>query len=52
MSGLDIACGVGGFGRLRLHREPYWLWAAIVLVMVILIVRRMQQAGPADSRSS
>jgi len=24
---------------LRLHREMYWLWAAIVVAMVILILR-------------
>ncbi|HUY74788.1 MAG TPA: VTT domain-containing protein [Candidatus Dormibacteraeota bacterium] len=25
---------------LRLHRETYWLWAAVVVVMVILMLRR------------
>jgi membrane protein DedA with SNARE-associated domain len=37
---------------LRLHRETYWVWAAIVLVMVILIVRRIQQAAPAARPSA
>ncbi len=32
---------------LRLHRETYWLWASVVAVMVLLIVRRIQRATPA-----
>jgi membrane protein DedA with SNARE-associated domain len=34
---------------LRLHRETYWLWAAVVAVMVLLIVRRIQRAPHAPA---
>jgi membrane protein DedA with SNARE-associated domain len=37
---------------LRLHREMYWMWAAIVLVMIIVIGYRVYRAGPAAKRSS
>jgi len=36
---------------LRLHRETYWLWAAVVLVMIIVIVHRTYRASPAASSS-
>jgi membrane protein DedA with SNARE-associated domain len=32
---------------LNLHRETYWLWAAVVLVMIAVIVYRIQKASPA-----
>ena len=32
---------------LRLHRETYWLWAAVVAVMIIVIVHRTYRASPA-----
>ena len=31
---------------LRVHRETYWMWAAVVLVMVIVIGFRVYRAGP------
>jgi membrane protein DedA with SNARE-associated domain len=37
---------------LRLHRETYWMWAAVVLVMVIVIAYRVHRAAPAAKRSS
>jgi membrane protein DedA with SNARE-associated domain len=37
---------------LRVHRETYWMWAAVVLVMVIVIGFRVYRAGPAQKQSS
>jgi len=37
---------------LRLHRETYWMWAAVVLVMIIVIAYRVHRAAPAPKRSS
>jgi membrane protein DedA with SNARE-associated domain len=34
---------------LRLHREMFWLWAAVVVVMVILLVLRPHAARPSSS---
>jgi hypothetical protein len=31
---------------LRVHRETYWLWAAVVLVMIIVILHRSYRAAP------
>jgi hypothetical protein len=36
---------------LNLHRETYWLWAAVVLVMIAVIVYRIQRASPARAGS-
>jgi membrane protein DedA with SNARE-associated domain len=36
---------------LNLHRETYWLWAAVVLVMIAVIVHRIQKAAPAAPSS-
>lgn len=36
---------------LNLHRETYWLWAAIVIVMIAVIVHRIQKAAPARAES-
>jgi membrane protein DedA with SNARE-associated domain len=36
---------------LRVHRETYWLWAAIVVVMIIVIVHRTYRATPAVTSS-
>jgi len=36
---------------LNLHRETYWLWAAVVLVMIAVIVHRIQKAAPAAPAS-
>jgi membrane protein DedA with SNARE-associated domain len=33
---------------LRLHREMFWLWAAVVVVMVILLVLRPHPARPSS----
>jgi membrane protein DedA with SNARE-associated domain len=30
---------------LRVHRETYWMWAAVVLLMVIVIALRVRHAG-------
>jgi membrane protein DedA with SNARE-associated domain len=32
---------------LRVHRETYWMWAAVVLAMVIVIALRVHRAAPA-----
>jgi membrane protein DedA with SNARE-associated domain len=37
---------------LRVHRETYWMWAAVVLVMVIVIAFRVHRASPSIKRSS
>src|ERR1700686_315056 len=37
---------------LRVHRETYWMWAAVVLAMVILIGYRVYRAGPPRKQSS
>jgi len=37
---------------LRVHRETYWMWAAVVLVMVIVIAFRVHRASPSLKRSS
>src|ERR1700686_4259380 len=37
---------------LRVHRETYWMWAAVVLVMVIVIAFRVHRAAPSLKRSS
>ena len=37
---------------LNLHRETYWLWAAIVLAMIAVIVYRIQKAGAARAGSA
>jgi NADH:ubiquinone oxidoreductase subunit 6 (subunit J) len=34
---------------LRLHREMFWLWAAVVVVMFVLVVLRRNPARPAAS---
>lgn len=36
---------------LNLHRETYWLWAAVVLVMIAVIVYRIQRASAARAAS-
>src|SRR6202790_3077251 len=35
---------------LRVHRETYWLWAAVVLVMIIVILHRSYRAAPETAR--
>jgi membrane protein DedA with SNARE-associated domain len=37
---------------LRVHRETYWMWAAIVLLMVIVIGFRVYRAAPAAKVST
>jgi membrane protein DedA with SNARE-associated domain len=37
---------------LRVHRETYWMWAAVVLVMVIVIGFRVYRAAPPAKRSA
>lgn len=48
--GINYGPRMGAF--LRLHRETYWLWAAVVLVMIILIVYRMRRKDSVASRST
>jgi membrane protein DedA with SNARE-associated domain len=35
---------------LNVHRVTYWIWAAVVLVMIAVIVRRIVTAGPEMAR--
>ena len=55
-AGVVLAIGVNYGQRmgdfLRLHRETYWLWAAAVGVMVILIAYRIYRAGQHSSPST
>lgn len=37
---------------LRLHREMYWLWAAVVAVMVIVIVYRVHMTARARAQQA
>jgi membrane protein DedA with SNARE-associated domain len=37
---------------LRVHRETYWMWAAVVLVMVIVIGFRVYRAAPHSREAS
>jgi membrane protein DedA with SNARE-associated domain len=37
---------------LRVHRETYWMWAAVVLVMVVVIAFRVHRASPSLKQSS
>jgi len=38
---------------LRVHRETYWMWAAVVLLMIIVIALRVRRAGsPAKQPST
>ena len=54
-AGIVIVIGINFGPRmeafLRVHRETYWLWAAIVVVMIIVIARRTYRATPAVSPS-
>ncbi|MGH7761998.1 MAG: DedA family protein [Candidatus Dormibacteraceae bacterium] len=36
---------------LNVHRVTYWIWAAVVLVMIGVIVYRVQRAAPAKQRT-
>ncbi|MHB8589555.1 MAG: hypothetical protein ACYDA0_11990 [Candidatus Dormibacteraceae bacterium] len=36
---------------LRLHRETYWLWAAVVVAMAILTLRRAHASRRTGSKS-
>jgi membrane protein DedA with SNARE-associated domain len=55
-AGVVIVIGINFGPRmeafLRVHRETYWMWAAIVLVMVIVIVLRVYRSGPHPTQSS
>jgi membrane protein DedA with SNARE-associated domain len=48
--GINFGPRMGQF--LRLHREMYWLWAAIVLVMILLIVYRMRRKASEEPHST
>jgi membrane protein DedA with SNARE-associated domain len=55
-AGVVIIIGINYGHRLeqflRLHREMYWMWAAVVLVMIIVIAYRVSRAGPSTKQSS
>src|ERR1700687_2796243 len=48
--GVNFGPQMGRF--LRLHREMYWLWAAVVLVMIVLIVYRMRRKASMGTHHS
>jgi membrane protein DedA with SNARE-associated domain len=48
--GINYGPRMGGF--LQAHRQLYWLWAAIVLVMIVLIVFRSRRKHSVVSRST
>jgi membrane protein DedA with SNARE-associated domain len=37
---------------LRVHRQTYWIWAGVVLVMILVIAYRVHKAGPHEKRAS
>jgi membrane protein DedA with SNARE-associated domain len=49
---IGVRFGPGMERFLNLHRVTYWLWAAVVLVMIAVIVYRIQKAAPARTRSA
>src|SRR3984893_15849726 len=55
-AGVVIIIGINYGHRLeqflRPHREMYWMWAAVVLVMIIVIAYRVSRAGPSTKQSS
>jgi membrane protein DedA with SNARE-associated domain len=36
---------------LRVHRQTYWIWAGIVLVMILVIAYRVHKAGPHEKQA-
>ena len=52
-AGVVMAIGINFGPRmeafLRLHREMFWLWAAVVIVTVVLVVLRRSPAPPTAS---
>jgi len=55
-AGVVIVIGINFGPRmeafLRVHRETYWMWAAVVLVMIIVIGFRVYRAGPPAKAAS
>ena len=53
-AGVVMAIGINYGPRmeafLNVHRETYWIWAGVVLVMIGVIVYRVQKAAPARQR--
>jgi membrane protein DedA with SNARE-associated domain len=53
-AGVVMAIGVNFGPRmeafLNVHRVTYWIWAAVVLVMIAVIVRRILISGPETAR--
>lgn len=45
--GINFGPRMGAF--LQVHREMYWLWAAVVLVMIVLVVSRIRRKGSVAS---
>ncbi|HLQ59858.1 MAG TPA: DedA family protein [Gemmatimonadales bacterium] len=45
--GINFGPRLGAF--LRVHRETYWLWAAVVLVMIVLIAFRIRRKSSVAS---
>jgi membrane protein DedA with SNARE-associated domain len=48
--GINYGPRLGAF--LRVHREMYWLWAAVVLVMIVLIAFRIRRKSAVASPST
>ena len=48
--GVNFGPRMGAF--LQVHREMYWLWAAVVLVMIVLIAYRTRRKTSGASRST
>jgi membrane protein DedA with SNARE-associated domain len=55
-AGIVIIVGINFGPRmeafLRVHRQTYWIWAGVVLVMVLVIGYRVYRAGPHSKQSS
>lgn len=55
-AGIVMAIGVNFGPRmeafLNVHRVTYWVWAAVVLVMIAVIVYRIQKGAPTGTRSA
>jgi membrane protein DedA with SNARE-associated domain len=55
-AGVVIVIGINFGPRmeafLRVHRETYWMWAAVVLVMITVIALRVYRSGPHAAQSS
>jgi membrane protein DedA with SNARE-associated domain len=48
--GINYGPRMGAF--LRVHREMYWLWGAVVVAMIVLMVYRARRKASVASRST